>query len=314
MIHEAVEREEEDAEALRLFYVATTRARDALILSAGVGPEAKPASTALRLLAERFDRRTGACRCISQLPAGWGVPEVQVTTACHPSAAGSHRVRRRKPRLDAVAKLIHRTRLSEPPAVAPRRYALGSWTSTSAAACLPALRASTASSARSWRTRVRCSAAAMRWRRPPGSPRLGKSRWPTTTSCPRPSPCSVGSKAGSARALRAPAIERGMAWTLLWPPDSAESTVWRGRTEFLARDDAGTWRAVVFSLPGANEAVERLRLLLSARAADALGFGPVVKGWRVRLGGASVVETSFDDRAIDEAVRAVLDLAVDPTD
>ena len=310
VIHEAVEREEEDAESLRLFYVATTRARDALILSAGVGPEAKPASTALRLLAERFDRRTGACRCVSQLPAGWGVPEVQVTTACYPSAAGSHRVRRRKPRLDAVAKLIHRTRpIEAPAAIRPRFVDLDECRGLSPRASrLDRLIRSILADPRALLGGRDALAEAAR------------------IAAPRQEPLAHHDLVSEAVALlgrvvegrigaglaRAPAVERGMAWTMVWPPDSSDSTVWRGRTEFFARDDAGTWRAVVFSLPGANEAVERLRLLLSARAADALGFGPVVKGWRVRPGGVSLSETSFDDRAIDEAVRAVLDLAIAP--
>src|SRR5436305_1279039 len=73
--YEAVERLEEEAESVRLFYVATTRARDALILSAGAGADANPASAALKLLDERFDRRTGACR--AALPDGWALPVVR---------------------------------------------------------------------------------------------------------------------------------------------------------------------------------------------------------------------------------------------
>ena len=59
-----LERADDDQESLRLFYVAATRAHDALILSAGLGPDEplKATSIAMRLLDERFDRRTGACR------------------------------------------------------------------------------------------------------------------------------------------------------------------------------------------------------------------------------------------------------------
>ncbi len=59
-----LERTDDEQESLRLFYVAATRARDALILSAGLGPDepVKSTSIAMRLLDERFDRRTGECR------------------------------------------------------------------------------------------------------------------------------------------------------------------------------------------------------------------------------------------------------------
>ena len=50
---------EEEQESQRLFYVATTRARDYLILSAGMGTGEKAQSHAMRLMDERFDRVTG---------------------------------------------------------------------------------------------------------------------------------------------------------------------------------------------------------------------------------------------------------------
>ena len=79
-----LERAADDAEAIRIFYVAATRARDALILSAGANSEAKPQSAAMRLLDQRFDRATGRCRV--PLPADWGIPSVRVTTALLASA------------------------------------------------------------------------------------------------------------------------------------------------------------------------------------------------------------------------------------
>ncbi len=59
-----LEKADDEQESLRLFYVAATRARDALILSAGLEPDepVKSTSPAMRLLDERFDRRTGHCR------------------------------------------------------------------------------------------------------------------------------------------------------------------------------------------------------------------------------------------------------------
>ncbi|MBX6313023.1 MAG: UvrD-helicase domain-containing protein, partial [Isosphaeraceae bacterium] len=92
-----LERAEEEAEALRLFYVATTRARDALILSAGMAPTEPPKSPALRLLDERFDRATGACR--ASLPEGWILPRVRVLVEPPPAAPADRRPHRRRPRL-----------------------------------------------------------------------------------------------------------------------------------------------------------------------------------------------------------------------
>ena len=75
-----LERADDDHESLRLFYVAATRARDALILSAGLGPDEplKATSIAMRLLDERFDRRTGACRVAPDPDDSGPRPIVQV--------------------------------------------------------------------------------------------------------------------------------------------------------------------------------------------------------------------------------------------
>lgn len=54
-----LEDEADEEESLRLFYVATTRAADHLILSAGIEPELKPTSPWMRLLAEQFQLDTG---------------------------------------------------------------------------------------------------------------------------------------------------------------------------------------------------------------------------------------------------------------
>ena len=61
-VYRHLERAADDAEALRLFYVATTRARDFLILSSATDPDRPPTSPAMKLLDRRFDRRTGRLR------------------------------------------------------------------------------------------------------------------------------------------------------------------------------------------------------------------------------------------------------------
>jgi len=54
-----VEDEEDRAELMRLLYVATTRAADYLVLSAGLEKMEKPVSPWMELLATRFDLASG---------------------------------------------------------------------------------------------------------------------------------------------------------------------------------------------------------------------------------------------------------------
>ncbi len=69
------EQQEEEQEALRLFYVATTRAADYLILSAGFeDSQMAPANPWMTLLQERFDVATGQCR----RPGREALPQVRV--------------------------------------------------------------------------------------------------------------------------------------------------------------------------------------------------------------------------------------------
>jgi ATP-dependent helicase/nuclease subunit A len=84
-IHQCGEEAAEAEEIIRLLYVATTRAADRLILSAGMMPEMKLESPWLRLLAERFDLRTGLPKkdaCLGSMTGGGGgrdhVPDVFV--------------------------------------------------------------------------------------------------------------------------------------------------------------------------------------------------------------------------------------------
>ena len=80
-LHQATSAAEDRAERLRLFYVATTRAADYLVLSGGVfnSDFESPSAPWLKLLAERFDLRTG--RCSATLPSddAFQIPEVKVT-------------------------------------------------------------------------------------------------------------------------------------------------------------------------------------------------------------------------------------------
>jgi hypothetical protein len=101
-------------------------------------------------------------------------------------------------------------------------------------------------------------------------------------------------------------LERSIAWTLAWPPDTTDGTVFEGRIDLLGRAPGGDATLLIFSDPTAHEPRERLRALLSARAANALGLGPVRQAWRVVLGpgGGLRGEDRFDSGAIAEALRA----------
>ena len=91
LVYRHLEKEADDAEALRLFYVATTRARDFLILSAATGPDQTPTSPTLTLLDERFDRASGVYRG-QPLPDDWPLPRVEIIPPEPAHLAGSGKI------------------------------------------------------------------------------------------------------------------------------------------------------------------------------------------------------------------------------
>jgi len=77
-VYNLMERQEDEREADRLFYVACTRAADYLMLSSSVFPNNWPSGHWARLLNERFDVKSGNLR--GELPPGYQRVEVRVTT------------------------------------------------------------------------------------------------------------------------------------------------------------------------------------------------------------------------------------------
>lgn len=114
---------EEDAEAeetVRLFYVATTRAADHLILSAGVEPDRPPRSPWMKLLSERFDLQTGVPRQDALLGtfagAGGrhGIPDIHVHHA--PPAAEKPKTPREQISLEQLLQRLPQADPLDPPA------------------------------------------------------------------------------------------------------------------------------------------------------------------------------------------------------
>jgi ATP-dependent helicase/nuclease subunit A len=100
-LHAITSKSEDDAEAIRLLYVATTRAADFLVLSSGVKDIDKVDGVWMRLLAERFDLSSG--RLVTSLPNGY--PEPRVTVVSEPPAVSVNRGIA-NPRLD-LEKTLH---------------------------------------------------------------------------------------------------------------------------------------------------------------------------------------------------------------
>jgi ATP-dependent helicase/nuclease subunit A len=73
----ALDRREELEERKRMLYVATTRARDYLILSSSLESCDAPKSDWMELLADKFDLETG--ELTTTLPAGYATPQIRVT-------------------------------------------------------------------------------------------------------------------------------------------------------------------------------------------------------------------------------------------
>lgn len=78
-LYRADERAENEAELLRLFYVATTRAADYLVLSSGTTDIDSVRSPWMQLLRERFDLSSGRLKV--DLPDDYNVPVVRVTAS-----------------------------------------------------------------------------------------------------------------------------------------------------------------------------------------------------------------------------------------
>jgi hypothetical protein len=101
-------------------------------------------------------------------------------------------------------------------------------------------------------------------------------------------------------------VLRAVPWTIAWPPGAPDATVFEGCLDLAYRDGRGAWHVLGLGTAETPGARDRLRLLLSIRAAAARDDGPIARGWRIRLGpgGGLHGEDAFDDAEIDRAIRA----------
>jgi ATP-dependent helicase/nuclease subunit A len=251
---------EEEAEALRLLYVATTRAKDALILSAGGAATDKPRSPAMELLARRFDRADGTCLDSSAGP----IPPIRVTTERPEMDVGPIPRKRRRPRYLAVANAIERASASgvvvassvadrpsvfdfhAMPAASPFREArfrpfqavLGRLDNTDLLGVASQVE-------RAARTLGIIVSQAVR---------DDVARW--VESILRTEP---GTRLAAGASFRS-----NVSWSLAWPPDHARPTVFTGTADLLLHDGDRVTDLVVIDLDAS--AASSLRLALAERA------------------------------------------------
>jgi ATP-dependent helicase/nuclease subunit A len=314
-----LERADDERESLRLFYVAATRARDALVLSAGLAPDepAKASSVALRLLDERFDRRTGRCRVALAEPGA--MPAVQVrlmdapndpdqdpqgaATEAHPLPAplspdrqggvntlplphghGSEGDRRRAGASIAsieatITRAVLLDRVEDESPVPPPRYL-----DLDPTAGLPPR------AARLDRL-IRSILGDPRWLQ--GAPLEDVAARAATRQMPAANSALIREALRRLRpwldrpslqglhAADPASIHRDLAFALPDPPDGPPTTVLQGTCDLVFRDRQGRWHLLVVADARTSRARQGLRLQLAALAAPARGFTPVHQGWLI---------------------------------
>ncbi|AGA30043.1 UvrD-helicase domain-containing protein [Singulisphaera acidiphila] len=305
LTYQTLEQRADEDESLRLFYVATTRARDALILSSALSPADKATSPAMSLLDERFDRETGKCRV--QLPAGWSVPAIRVTTE-RPPASGEPKKGGPWPfPLIETAEVIEQAEeVVEPPAVLiehrPRFIELD-----------PGLGSEAATSKARLNRLTRIALADPGWRRTREPAKfvarvVGRHDplLPSRLFNQLVGRLETWSRGPIAKALaEAEVVREDIDWSIAWPPARTDASVFHGKIDVLFRDRTGAAQIVNVGAPGGSAGRDRLSLLLAMHTADAMGLGPIRLGWQWSTGEEERwrSEADFDPTSIDLAIR-----------
>jgi ATP-dependent helicase/nuclease subunit A len=309
---QAIEEAEDRKESLRLFYVAATRARDHLILSAGLESEpetetgeheaalfaslgscrslsaAQPraGAPAFQLLLERFDWRSGSC--VAPLPEGWPAPRVEVALTRPPEAEARRRRGSIRRQIQDIEEAIARTPLGT------ERTVPGS-TFSPALIDLDPEQGDLARSARLNRL-VRVALADRALLRGDGleevCARLGARQVPAANSRLASAAASfLRAWPGTSlfRELRDAsrgknALKQDVRWMISFPLAEGNSTVIRGHTDAIYRDRQGQWRPVIVSLGHEETETDRLLSMFAVTAAQRDGFDRVGPAWLVRPG------------------------------
>ncbi|WP_406700582.1 UvrD-helicase domain-containing protein [Singulisphaera sp. Ch08] len=306
LTYQSLEQHADEAESLRLLYVATTRARDALILSSALSATDKATSPAMSLLDKRFDRETGQSRV--ELPEGWIMPSIRVTMESPPSSSEPKKKGAWRLPLIETAEAIEQTEeVFEPASVLiehrPRYVELTPGSG-------PGIESS----------KVRLDRLTRIALADPGLPRARELAKFATQIIRHHDPMlpsrllvqllgrlKAWSRGPIASALAgAVLLHQDLDWTIAWPPNTTDPTIFHGKIDLLFRDQTGGLQIVNIRSPGEAVARDRLQLRLSLHAAQEMDLGPIRLGWRLSLGEEASwrSEADFAPTSIEQAIRS----------
>lgn len=307
LVHQQLRASEEAQEALRIFYVATTRARDLLVLSTSGEPDAKTSSPALRLLLDRFDPRSGSC--LADHPIAWSTPQVEVIREVPARAVKGSR--RSRPPLLALARLIENT--LPPPdrfVQAPSRSRDETDAARSRMPTHIDLHPAASSSRldrlvravwldpRVFRRGALEDVAALVARRqsPVANPRLIAEAVERVRGF-------VEGPLGR-QIAKADDVRRDITWSIVWPEGSPSGTVIEGVLDLAYRDKDGHWTVVQLDNVASSVISIQLRLSLSVRLGPRLGLDPICSAWQLAHGPGGGLKGV--DRTDDSAIMSWL--------
>ena len=329
---QALENEEDRLESLRLFYVATTRARDHLIISAGLETEPemddpvgqslaglgscsrlsacnpRPASHAFQLLIERFDWRTG--RNLAKLPDGWPEPRVEAVVTTSPKAEDTRRRPAVGRRLEEIRQAIQSTPLAVDRQVR-RPPAPPSLIDLDPQPELPS---------RSDRLRRLIRGTIVEPSLLRGDPLDQVCALVGVRQAPAASSTLIALAVHSLESWQdgavfqelrnasrsRKAIERALRWVLPWVLELETSCLIRGFCDAVYRDRQGRWRPVIVCTDPLDHDTAHLRLMLSELAVSRCGLAPGGPAWWVRWARTAHSSLTFTfappSRCIEQAV------------